>query len=135
MVQHRKAKAFRKVTAQESSEMEVRHRKMNNRYLTDAKSLLRRGDYLQASEKYWGAAVQMIKIIAAKRGLKLESHRSLSDFIMILDAEHPEMNLPALYAQANTLHINFYEDNMSPEIVKKYSEAVKELIEKLQRIQ
>lgn len=135
MAERRKAKAFRKVTAQESSEMEVRHRRMNNKYLADAKSLLRRGDYLQASEKYWGAAVQMIKIIAARRGLQLGSHRSIAEFIFKLSHEHPELNLSPLYSMANNLHMNFYEDNMPPAMVKEYASAVEELIEKLQQIQ
>ncbi len=88
--------------------MEARHSRMNNKYLADAKKLLQQGDYLQASEKYWGAAVQMIKVIAARRGL---------------------------YTRANNLHMNFYEDHVPPEKVKEDSEAVKELIEKLQHIQ
>lgn len=51
--------------------MESRHRRMNSKYLADAKKLLQQGDYLQASEKYWGAAVQMIKVIGARRGWNL----------------------------------------------------------------
>ncbi|MGH9878796.1 MAG: PaREP1 family protein [Nitrososphaerales archaeon] len=135
MVQRRKEKAFRKVTAQESLEMEARHRRMNSKYLTDAKKLMQQGDYLQASEKYWGAAVQMIKVIAARRGLELGTHRSISDFISVLNAEYPEMNLWTLYAKANNLHMNFYEDHIPPDMVKEHSEAVKELIEKLQQVQ
>jgi len=131
----RKEKAFRKVTAQESSEMEVRHRRMNIKYLTDAKKLLQQGDYLQASEKYWGAAVQMIKTIAAKRELELGTHRSIADFMSNLDHEYPKLNLWTLYVKANELHMNFYEDNMPSDRVKEHSEAVKELIEKLKRIQ
>ncbi len=52
--------------------------------------LLQEGDYLQASEKYSGAAVQMIKVIAAKRGLELGMHRSVSEFMSMLDVGHPE---------------------------------------------
>ena len=86
LAQRRRGKAFRKVTAQESLEMEARHRRMNTKYLADAKKLLQQGDYLQASEKYWGAAVQMIKVIAARRGMELGTHRSISDFISVLSA-------------------------------------------------
>ena len=135
MAQRRREKAFRKVTAQESSDMEARHRKMNNKYLAAAKKRLQQHDYLQASEKYWGAAVQMIKVTAARRGLELGTHRTIADFISKLDYEYPELNLWNLYVKANDLHINFYEDNMPPERVKEHSEAVKELIEKLRRIQ
>jgi len=115
--------------------MEARHSRMNNKYLADGKKLMQQGDYLQASEKYWGAAVQMIKVIAARRGMELGTHRSISEFMSMLDREHPEMNLWILYTRANNLHINFYEDHVPPEKVKEDSEAVKELIEKLQHIQ
>lgn len=130
----RKAKAFRKVTTQESLEMEARHSKMNSKYLTDAKKLLQKGDYLQASGKYWGAAVQMIKVIAAKRGLQLGTHRNVSDFMSVLDDEYPELNLWPLYARANNLHMNFYEEHLPPEKMKEESDAVKELIEKLKNV-
>jgi hypothetical protein len=115
--------------------MEVRHRRINAKYLGDARKLLQQGDYLQASEKYWGAAVQMIKVVAAKRRLALGTHRSISEFIAQLDKENPQMNLSVCYAMASTLHQNFYEDNIPPELVKDYSKGVEELIEKLQEIQ
>ncbi len=134
MAQKRKEKPFRKVSAQESSEMEVRHRRMNSKYLTDANRLLERGEYLQASEKYWGAAVQMIKVIAAKRGLELGTHRSISEFISTLDKEHPQLGLWDLYIKANNLHMNFYEDHIPSEKVKQDSEAVKQMIERLKQI-
>lgn len=108
---------------------------MNSKYLTDAKKLLQKGDYLQASEKFWGAAVQMIKAIAARRGLEIGTRRSISDFIIVLDKEHPELKLLTLYAKANNLHMNFYEDHIPPAMVEEHSEAVKELIEKLGNIQ
>jgi len=135
LAQRRRGKTFRKVTAQESLEMEARHRRMNNKYLADGKKLMQQGDYLQASEKYWGAAVQMIKVIAARRGVEVGTHRSKSEFMSMLDIEHPEMNLWILYAKANNLHMNFYEDHIPPDMVKEHSEAVRDLIEKLQRIQ
>ncbi len=135
MAQQRKGKAFRKVSTQESAEMESRHSKMRSKYIADARKLLQKGDYLQASEKYWGSAVQMIKVIAARRGLELGTHRSISEFIVTLAAERPQLDLHTLYAKANNLHMNFYEDHIPPEMVREHSKAVTELIEKLQQIQ
>lgn len=96
-------KAFRKASAQESLEMEARHRKMNDKYLTDGKKLLREGDYLQASEKFWGACVQMVEVLAAKKGLELGTHRSMSEFVHALSEEHSDLDLIAHYAKANNL--------------------------------
>jgi len=41
------------------------------RLLKEAEELLARGDYVQASEKAWGAAAQIVK--AAKKGKELKS--------------------------------------------------------------
>jgi hypothetical protein len=38
------------------------------RYLGEAEELLARGDYVQASEKAWGAAAQIVKAVAAREG-------------------------------------------------------------------
>jgi hypothetical protein len=77
----------------------------------------------------------MIKVIAARRGLELGTHRSISEFIVTLAREHPQLELSTLYAKANNLHMNFYEDHILPEMVKEHSKSVMELIEKLQRLQ
>ena len=38
---------------------------------------LGRGDYLQASEKAWGAAVRAVKSVAERRGWEHDSHRHM----------------------------------------------------------
>lgn len=107
---------------------------MNGKYLVHAEKLLKQGDYLQASEKYWGATVQMIKVVAAKRGLALGTHRSIAEFVSKLDREYPELGLWTLFLKARDLHMNFYEDDTPPDRVKEHSEAVKKLIEKLRNV-
>ncbi len=77
----------------------------------------------------------MIKVIAARKGLELGTHRSVSEFMSNLDKEIPELGLWDMFIKARELHSNFYEDELPPERVKQHSEAVKELIEKLRRIQ
>ena len=47
-------------------------RKLSDKYLADGMKLLKAGDLVQASEKLWGAAALTVKVVAAKRGLKLE---------------------------------------------------------------
>ena len=53
------------------------HRGLAEKFLREAEELLTRGDYVQASEKAWGAAAQMVKAIAAKRGKELKSRGDL----------------------------------------------------------
>lgn len=108
-----------------------RYLKLNRKYLEDAEKFLAKGDHAQASEKLWGATAEMVKAVASKRGVELKSHRDLWGFVTKLDGERPKLNLLKLFHIANSLHINFYENWMTPEAVTKGAEAVKELIEKL----
>lgn len=108
-----------------------RYLKLNRKYLEDAEKFLAEGDHAQASEKLWGATAEMVKAVASKRGVELKGHRDLWGFVTKLDGERPELNLLKLFHIANSLHINFYENWMTPEAVTKGAEAVKELIEKL----
>ena len=40
---------------------------LSSKYLNDADECMRKGDYVQASEKLWGATVTIVKAIAAQR--------------------------------------------------------------------
>jgi len=113
---------------------EVRYRKLNGKYLKEAEALLKKKDYAQASEKLWGACAEMIKAVAAKRGVRLGTHRSLGDFVEKLDKENPRLDLMDAFLQANALHTNFYEDWLPPYAVERGSKAVREMVEKLNRL-
>ncbi|MBI2648831.1 MAG: hypothetical protein HYW93_04160 [Thaumarchaeota archaeon] len=47
---------------------------------------------------------------------------------------HPGWNLPRLFNAANSLHMNFYEDWLPPEIVSDGARAVTELVQKLKTL-
>jgi hypothetical protein len=40
--------------------------RLNDKYLKEAEALLEEGDYVQASEKFWGVAAGIVKAVAAK---------------------------------------------------------------------
>ncbi len=42
--------------------------KLNDKYLMDAYARIAKQDFVQASEKLWGAAAEIVKAIAARRG-------------------------------------------------------------------
>jgi len=107
---------------------------LNNKYLKEAEALIAQGDYVQASEKFWGAAAEMVKAIAAKRGSELRSHGELYRFITDLSKEFNAPQLLRLFAAASALHQNFYENWLSSEMVVDYGEAVKELVTTLAKI-
>jgi len=107
---------------------------LNNKYLKEAEALIDKGDYVQASEKFWGAAAEMVKAIAAKRGSELRSHGELYRFITSLSKEFSAPELLRLFAAASSLHQNFYENWLPPEMVVDYGQAVKEFVTRLTKI-
>jgi len=107
---------------------------LNRKYLNEAEAFLAKGDSLQASEKLWGAAAEMVKTVAAKRGMELRSHRDLWEFVDKLADELDDPDIIKLFAIASALHQNFYEDWMPLDAVKRSMEAVKQLNEKLEKL-
>lgn len=108
--------------------------KLNHKYLSEGESLLRGGDFVQASEKFWGAAAEMIKAIAASRGEELRTHADLWSFVTKLRDEVKKPELTTLFGLAGTLHQNFYEASMTSEAVKDHAEAIKRFIDELKRM-
>ena len=107
---------------------------LSEEYLTEAKEFLSKGDLVQTSEKLWSASALAIKTVAAKRGLKLEKHGSLWNFVNTLAKEGKDKDFIKLFHVANGLHKNFYESEMAPETVEISVEDVERLIAKLRGI-
>ena len=66
--------------------------------LAQARTELAAGDLRQASEKGWGAAAQIVKAIADRRGWEHKTHRHIWVAVRRLTDENPSMGLtcPAL---------------------------------------
>ena len=90
---------------------------LNHKYLKEAEELIKEEDWVQASEKFWGAAATMVKSVAAKRGVNLRSHGALYGFVNSLEAECDDHELLRLFTAAGTLHQNFYENWLPSEVV------------------
>ena len=90
------------------------------------------GDTRQASEKGWGAAAQMVKAVAEKRGWGHNSHGQLWQAISSLSADPAEEDLADLFKVADGLHKNFYENWMPAPSVREDLEYVQLLLEQLQ---
>ena len=108
-----------------------KHTGLNGKFLKDAKELLKKQDYVQASEKLWGATAQIIKAIAFKRGKTLRSHEAISRYIVELSKEINDKSILTYFSVANGLHQNFYEDWLAPEILIEGAKDIEKLIKKL----
>ena len=107
---------------------------LNHKYIRDAEALIEKGDFVQASEKFWGAAAATVKTVAATRGVNIRSHEGIYKFVDRLSSELNDPEMLRLFGLASALHQNFYENWLSPKMVINYGEAVKQLVEKLEGV-
>jgi hypothetical protein len=110
------------------------HLKLCEKYMREAEEFLAKKDHVQASEKAWGAASQMVKAVAAREGKELRSHAALWDYVDALAEKLKDVELRHLWRTANALHQNFYENWMPPREVELSVRDVKSLLEKLKRV-
>ena len=108
-----------------------KYTQLNGKFLIDAKTLLNKQDYVQASEKLWGATAQIIKAIAFKRGKHLRSHAAINKYIVQISRELGDKSILDYFSIANSLHQNFYEDWLAPETVIQNAKTIEKLIKKL----
>jgi hypothetical protein len=104
---------------------------LNVKYLDEADELLEAGDYVQASEKYWGAMAEIVKAIAEQRGWRHYSHRELLEAVAQLRRETGDDDLRRLFSVGESLHANFYENWMPAETVRGHAEDAHRFIDKL----
>jgi uncharacterized protein (UPF0332 family) len=117
-----------------SSSNVARYKKLNGKFLKDAEKLLDKGDLVQASEKFWGAAAEIVKAYASSKQIKTRTHNDLWQVVIDLNKEHPRLGLLKDFNQAGYLHSNFYEDELRPEAVRVAGEAVREFVTKVERL-
>ena len=111
------------------------------KYRDDSRSLLARarrelddGDLRQASEKGWGAAALMLKAIAAQRGGDWEHsrHRHYSSAASRLRSELGNRDIMRWFNVAESLHANFYEDQLLPSDISESLDDVERLLDLLE---
>lgn len=111
------------------------HWEMAREYLREAREELDRGDYRQANEKIWGAAVLAVKALAYERGRKrLTSHGELWRYVDELIRETGDEELGDLWRTATAMHINFYENWAPKGEVERSLRRVEALLGKTLRI-
>ena len=109
------------------------YRRSAHELLQKARDELDAGDTRQASEKGWGATAQMLKAIAQKDGIPHHSHAALARIASDVHRQTGEENIATWFAIAQNLHVNFYEDNLSPEFVGIYLNQMTLMVSLLDR--
>jgi uncharacterized protein (UPF0332 family) len=101
--------------------------------LTKAQEALAEGDLRQASEKGWGAAAQIVKAVATRRGWPHQNHAALFEVVRQSMLETGDRGLQENFHIANSLHYNFYENWMLNEAIEVGLEQVREFIHDMER--
>ena len=108
--------------------IKIDSKRTSQKLLVGARRHLAEGDLLQASEKGWGAAAQMVKSVAEARGWPHKSHHHLWRTIDRLEEETGDAEIQIGFASASALHINFYEGCLMVGDVAKHLDRVEDLL-------
>ncbi len=92
------------------------------------------GDFIQTTEKAWGAVAQFLKAHAESRGLPHSSHYNLRQVANHLVRETGNDRIRELFAICESLHANYYEVWMSEDELEGSIANMKELIALLEEI-
>ena len=107
------------------------YQQASERFLAQARAELANEDLPQSSEKGWGVAAQILKAVATERGWEHGKHRHLSRVASRLRSETGDREVFRLYQVADSLHGNFYEDEMAGGDIAESLDDVEALIGKL----
>ena len=106
------------------------YREQSRVLLAQAYEDLEKGDFVQASEKGWDAAAQMVKAIADERGWRHFSHRDLYKVLDLLHQETGDTELADLFNAGSSLHVNFYENAYSRDTIGNNLRQVQRFVDK-----
>ena len=95
---------------------------------------LRDGDLLQASEKGWGAAAQIIKALADERDINHRHHAVLQEIVDSLVRETGDVEFDTLFDSAQGLHRNFYEGRMGHDAVERRLRRVDRFVDSVEKL-
>lgn len=87
-------------------------------YSHNAEKYLKLRDYHKASEMMWGTMSCALKTVAAKKNIEINSHRDLGQFAKALSKQERNKKIVYSFSLASTLHRNFYESNLDPDMVE-----------------
>jgi len=101
------------------------------RLLKEVEEYERKGDLIQASEKYWEAICALLNIIGEIKGMPHYRHSDYWEIIEEIISETRDRDIARFFSVAERLHANFYHNFIRKENFHIYSSDVKALIKKL----
>ena len=114
----------------------ARHKDISRTFLEHAEVEFEKGDLLQASEKAWGAVAHYVKSVAKENGWRDGSHRDIADNArrLIRLTSDPD-GYGRMFQAMNALHVNFYEDHLHEEDVRRSIADARALIAAMKMVE
>ena len=107
------------------------YQQASEHFLAQARRELADGDLPQASEKGWGATVQILKAIAEQRSWEHSRHHHHLVTANRLRSETGDGDIRRFFNSASALHENFYENHLDAAAVAESLDDVATLLAKL----
>ncbi len=99
---------------------------LHEKYLSVSERFFKEKNYSQVSEKLWGATATITKAIAASRKKTIKTHDGIAFYLASIANELKDKSILDIVSIANSMHQNFYEDNLPPEVIKRASQRIKQ---------
>jgi hypothetical protein len=103
------------------------------RYLENAQEFLERDEPEKTGELLWGALAEALKAVAARGDRLVRSHRELWSLARVVATELGDESIYDAFVQANALHSNFYEAEISIDDIRVVAPKISATIERLLR--
>lgn len=100
-------------------------------YMENALVMLNNREAEKAGELLWGSMSEALQAVAISRNIRLKNHRSLRWFVAELTKELEDKSIVAAFYQAENLHTNFHEVDLTPEDVVMVLEPIRITVKKL----
>ena len=104
------------------------HAVSSERLFDHADAMIREADRLQSSEKVCGAVAHAVKEMARTRDWPLDSHQDFGTIVDYVAEQAGESRIAPLFLSVQSLHRNFYDDNVSLDYIRRRLEDAKELL-------
>jgi len=123
------------VSVEERKERAEAYLNQSLSYLENASKALANGYPEKSGEFLWGGVATALKALAmAKKGVELRKHRQIWGLAHEFVRETGDTQLYGAYREADSLHKNFYEGELSAEDIKMSAAKIGELITKLKAL-
>ncbi|MEW6006871.1 MAG: PaREP1 family protein [bacterium] len=105
-----------------------------DKYIKEAEKELSENNLLQASEKYWGGAAQMVKAWAESLEMRHNGHAWLFEGASKLSLQENDPLIKKQFLIASALHTNFYEGWLTKDEIETGALEIKAFCDKIKQI-